>query len=127
IIVHHPPLFRPEKQLSWDTPLGNRMMRCIQADIAVLAVHTNLDAAAVGVNDVLAEQVGLTEVEPVQPSLPDPLFKRVVFVPPDYVEAVRDALANAGAGGIGQYSHCTFQLEGTGTFKPLPGSQPFSG
>lgn len=127
IIVHHPPLFQPFRQIRWDLPAGRRLKQCLAADIAVYAAHTNWDAALGGVNDALAELLGVQQLKPLAPAPAEPLYKLVVFVPPDYVDAVRDALAGAGAGWIGQYSHCTFQAEGTGTFKPLPGSQPFSG
>lgn len=78
-------------------------------------------------NDLLAEALGLTDTEVLVPTYSDPLKKLAVYVPKDYEEAVRTALGNAGAGHIGNYSHCAFSSEGIGSFKPLDGAEPFIG
>ena len=127
ILVHHPPLFRPLQEIRWDQPVGARIFRCCREGIAVAALHTNLDAARDGVSLSLAKRLELEDTEPLSPHPGEDLYKLVVFVPPDHVEPVRDALAQSGAGWIGQYSHCTFQSEGIGTFKPLAGSNPYLG
>ncbi|MGX4256991.1 Nif3-like dinuclear metal center hexameric protein [Bacillus sp. YH3-2-B2] len=127
IIAHHPPIFRPLKQITTDQPGGRLIEKCIKHDIAVYAAHTNLDVADGGVNDLLAEALGLTDTEVLVPTYSDPMKKLAVYVPKDYEEAVRTALGNAGAGHIGNYSHCAFSSEGIGSFKPLEGADPFIG
>ncbi|MCY8490419.1 Nif3-like dinuclear metal center hexameric protein [Bacillus atrophaeus] len=127
IIAHHPPIFRPLKHISTDQPGGRLIEKCIKHDIAVYAAHTNLDVADGGVNDLLAEALELENSEVLVPTYSDPLKKLVVYVPKEYEEKVRTALGNAGAGHIGEYSHCAFSSEGIGSFKPLDGAEPFIG
>jgi dinuclear metal center YbgI/SA1388 family protein len=127
VVVHHPAIFRPLKALRFDTTAGRRLERLIQAGIGLYAAHTNLDQAAGGTNDTLAAAAGLTEHEVLQRIGEEKYVKLVVFVPRGHEDAVRTALAGAGAGHIGNYSHCTFQTEGTGTFLPLEGTNPFLG
>jgi len=127
IVVHHPAIFRPLKAIRLDTPAGARLARLIKADVGLYAAHTNLDQAPGGTNDTLAALVGIREWEVLEPAGQEGYLKLVVFVPRGYEEAVRQALAEAGAGHIGNYSHCTFQAPGTGTFLPLEGTNPFLG
>ncbi|MGG3892980.1 Nif3-like dinuclear metal center hexameric protein [Geobacillus stearothermophilus] len=127
IIAHHPPLYRPLKQLLTDDGHGRTIAACIKHDIAVYAAHTNLDVAFGGVNDWLAEALGLSETAVLVPTYTEPLKKLVVYVPASHAEAVRAALGDAGAGHIGRYSHCTFNSHGIGTFLPEEGAQPFIG
>lgn len=127
IIAHHPPIFRPLKNILTDTVSGRIVEKCLQHNIAIYAAHTNLDVAKGGVNDLLAEKLQLSNTEVLVPTYTEPLKKLVVFVPIDYVNTVRGALGNVGAGYIGNYSHCTFNTPGTGTFLPLEGTNPFIG
>ena len=127
IIAHHPIIFRPLKTLRTDLYQGKLLGQLIKKDITVYAAHTNLDVAPQGVNAVLAEKLGLVDLCPLQSVGHDQLFKLVVFVPTDYTEAVRQALGAAGAGHLGNYSHCSFTATGRGTFLPLPAAQPFRG
>lgn len=127
VVVHHPPIFKPLKALRFDTAGGRRLQRLIQAGIALYAAHTNLDQARGMTNDSLAAAAGLAEHAVLQQVGEERYQKLVVFVPQGYEDGVRDALARAGAGHIGNYSHCTFQAQGTGTFLPLEGSTPFLG
>ncbi|KKI88584.1 hypothetical protein WQ54_30795 [Bacillus sp. SA1-12] len=127
IIAHHPPIFRPIKKLSTDNTYGRMLEKCIKHDIAVYAAHTNLDVANGGVNDLLAEALELTDLEVLVPTYEDKLKKLVVFVPESHEKAMRDALGNAGAGHIGNYSHCAFSTSGEGSFLPLNGAEPFIG
>jgi dinuclear metal center YbgI/SA1388 family protein len=127
VVVHHPAIFRPLKALRFDTPAGHRLERLIQAGIGLYAAHTNLDQAQGGTNDTLAAAAGLTEQTVLQYIGEEQYLKLVVFVPRGHEEVVRTALAEAGAGHIGNYSHCTFQTGGTGTFLPLAGTNPFLG
>jgi len=127
IISHHPIIFKGITNLRTDTPAGKLLTDLVRSGIAVYAAHTNLDIAVGGVNDVLAEKLQLVEVRPLSEHSRQQLNKLVVYVPRDHVEPVRAAITGAGAGHIGNYSHCTFQTAGTGTFLPLEGTNPFLG
>lgn len=127
VVVHHPPIFRPLKALRFDTAGGRRIQRLIQHGIALYAAHTNLDQAKGMTNDSLAAAAGLTQHEVIQRVGEERYLKLVVFVPRGHEDAVLDALAREGAGHIGNYSHCTFQGRGTGTFLPQEGTHPFIG
>lgn len=127
IVVHHPTIFRPLKALRLDAPSGARIERLIQAGIGIYAAHTNLDQAKGGTNDTLAAAAGIKEPSLLLRVGEERYVKLVVFVPRGHEEAVRQALAGAGAGHIGNYSHCTFQTAGTGTFLPLEGTHPYLG
>ena len=105
---------------------GNLVSRAIRNNFAVYAAHTNYDAAPEGVSVALAEAIGLGgPLEIVSPR--GELRKLVVFVPEDNVEQVADALDEAGAGVIGDYTHCTFRTLGTGTFLPGESADPYLG
>lgn len=127
VVVHHPVIFRPLKSLRFDSAAGRRLERLIQAGISLYAAHTNLDQAPGCTNDTLAAAAGLSPHEVLQPVGEERYLKLVVFVPRGHEDAVRHALAAAGAGHIGNYSHCTFQAPGTGTFLPLEGTSPYLG
>ena len=127
IIAHHPPIFRALKTVTEDSVAGKIVTKCIKHDIAVYVAHTNLDIAIGGVNDLLASALQLTDTKVLVPIHEDKLKKLVVFVPITHVEQVREAVSRAGAGHIGNYSHCTFSTEGEGTFLPLEGTNPFIG
>ncbi len=127
IIAHHPIIFRPLAALRTDRPDGRLIAKLVKHDISVYASHTNLDVAVGGVNDLLAQALGLTATRPLKTSVSETLYKLVTYVPPSHVDAVRDAVFAAGAGRIGKYSHCGFTSGGTGTFLPGEGAQPFLG
>lgn len=127
IIAHHPPIFRPLKKIATDTPAGRMIARLIKHDIAVYAAHTNLDVAKGGVNDLLAEALGLKDPQVLVPTYEDQLKKLVVFVPEENAEQIREALGNAGAGAIGDYSHCSFTASGKGRFLPGENTNPHIG
>ncbi|EEG78741.1 Nif3-like dinuclear metal center hexameric protein [Dethiobacter alkaliphilus] len=127
IVTHHPFIFRPVSALRTDLPLGSMIKTALNDNIRIYAAHTNLDVAAGGVNDALAARLGLTDTKVLRISGRQQYEKIVVFVPQGYQDNVRDALSAAGAGWIGNYSHCTFQSQGTGTFMPREGTNPFSG
>ncbi|MDM5156487.1 Nif3-like dinuclear metal center hexameric protein [Bacillus sp. DX1.1] len=127
IIAHHPLIFNPLKAIHTDKAYGRIIETCIKHDIAVYAAHTNVDVAKGGVNDLLAEALGLQRTEVLVPTYAEEMKKIVVFVPVTHVDAVRTALGDAGAGHIGNYSHCTFNSEGTGTFIPQEGTTPYIG
>ncbi|MEH7236048.1 Nif3-like dinuclear metal center hexameric protein [Bacillus sp. JJ1562] len=127
IIAHHPPVFRPLKAVQTDTPSGRIIEKCILHKIAVYAAHTNLDVTVGGVNDLLADALELTNIELLAPTYEERLKKLAVYVPRESAEEVRTALGTAGAGFIGNYSHCTFNTQGTGTFLPQEGTNPHIG
>lgn len=127
IIAHHPLIFKGLKNLRADLPLASLLTKLIKNGIAVYAAHTNLDSAPGGVNDVLAQKLKLIDIKPLTSVHQDKLCKLVVFVPVSHVEKVRKAISEAGAGHVGNYSHCTFATEGIGSFLPLAGTNPYIG
>lgn len=127
IISHHPLIFRPIKQLSPTDMTGRVLFQAIKQDIAVMSAHTNLDRAADGLNDWLAERLGVKDIVPLEPSETGHFYKLVVYVPRGHEIEVRDAIFAAGAGHIGAYDHCSFSSYGTGTFRGGQGTQPFIG
>ncbi|CEG27890.1 Nif3-like dinuclear metal center hexameric protein [Bacillus sp. B-jedd] len=127
IIAHHPPIYRPLAKLATDTAQGRIIEKLIKHDIAVYAAHTNLDVATGGVNDMLAEALGLQNSEVLVPTFEEKLKKIAVFVPVESADAVREALGHAGAGSIGEYSNCSYSSSGTGRFLPGEGANPFIG
>lgn len=127
IFTHHPFLFHSLKTIDLQNPRENLVARALSEGITLYCAHTNLDVAPGGVNDVLAEILGLGNVKILVPTGGDELEKLVTFVPEGFEDRVRDAISSAGAGWIGNYSHCTYQLLGTGTFLPREGASPFIG
>lgn len=127
IIAHHAIIFRPLSHLQTDTPAGRIYEKCIKHDIAIYIAHTNLDVAEGGINDMMADALGLTDTTHLEEVHTDNLKKLVVFVPVSHHKQVRDAILHAGAGWIGAYSHCSFNIPGTGTFLPQDGADPFIG
>jgi dinuclear metal center YbgI/SA1388 family protein len=126
IIVHHPPIFKGLKRLIPKDPIAQLIISCIQSDIAVYAIHTNLDNSIHGVNGEIAHRLGLKNLEVLSP-MQQSHAKLTTFVPLDHAAKVRIALFEAGAGAIGKYDQCSFNTEGEGSFRPLEGSQPFVG
>jgi dinuclear metal center YbgI/SA1388 family protein len=127
IIAHHAIIYRPLPHLQTDTPAGRLYERLIKHDIAVYIAHTNLDVAEGGVNDMLAEALGLFDLSYLEAMYTDKLKKLVCYVPQTHHQLVLDALFAAGAGSIGHYSNCSFSSPGTGTFLPQEGTNPFIG
>ncbi len=127
IISHHPIIYRPLQTIQTDRPYGRIVEKLIKHNITVYSAHTNLDVAKGGVNDLLAQRLHLKDVEVLSPTVEITLKKLVVYVPDDHLEQVASALAKAGAGHIGNYSHCMFRSKGTGSFQPQEGSNPFIG
>lgn len=127
IVSHHPLFFKAFKQIRLDRPAGALVADLLRAGIGVYAAHTNLDSARQGVNDVLAARFELQHTSVLKPGGGERYLKLVVFVPAEHADTVRNALGDAGAGWIGNYSHCTFAAAGTGTFRPLPGTNPYIG
>lgn len=127
IIAHHPLLFKPIHTIDYDSFKGKVIQKLIKHDITVYAAHTNLDIASGGVNDLLSNALSLQNKSHLVKTNETTLYKFIVYVPKSHVETVRNALGDNGFGHIGEYSHCSFNTNGTGTFKPLEGTDPFIG
>ena len=130
IISYHPVIWDGLKKITSDDAAGGIVYDLICAGIAVFSIHTALDAAEGGVNDGLAEIVGIADAEPIGDYVENPYgqyYKFVVFVPNDALAAVADAVFAAGAGHIGNYTHCGFYTQGQGSFLPTEGAKPAIG
>ncbi len=126
IISHHPLLFKGMKSITGNHYTQRTLVKAIQQDIALVSVHTNLDFVEEGVNQRFAEKLGLTDLSVLDPK-PGLLKKLVVFCPADHAGRLRDAIFQAGAGYIGDYDCCSFNLEGKGSFRAGEQSNPFVG
>jgi dinuclear metal center YbgI/SA1388 family protein len=130
IVAYHPPIFEPITRLTAWEPRGALLLRCIEHGIALFSPHTALDAVRGGVTDWLAEQLGSGERWAIEPSITSRAgegLKVVTFAPAYAVGVVREAMARAGAGAIGAYRKCSFELAGSGTFEGGAGSKPTVG
>lgn len=127
IVSHHPLIFKGLKQLSCDTAQGRMINQLIQHNIAVYSAHTNLDIAPGGLNDMLAERLGLIDIKGFIKTGEDTLYKITTFVPENAADAVRIAMGNAGAGRIGNYEYCSFSAHGEGRFVGNDNSHPVIG
>lgn len=127
VLAHHPLLFRPLPALTPATASGRIALAAARAGVSVAAAHTNLDVATdgAGTSDPVVRALGLVDVAPL---VTDPVAgdrKVVTFVPTEHLEAVLDALGAAGAGTIGDYTHCSFTTTGHGRFRPGDDADPF--
>lgn len=126
IVSHHPIAFKSFKSLTGKTYTERCMIKAIKNDLTIYAAHTNLDNANQGVNFKLANMLGLENVRVLKP-LKGALLKFSTTVPLDHIESVRKAIFNAGAGNIGDYENCSYNIEGEGTFKAKSGANPHVG
>lgn len=126
IISHHPVIFRGLKSLSGGGYVERTILSAIKHGIALYAIHTNLDNVSSGVNAEIAARLGLQRLRVLAPKSGQ-LLKLSVFVPKDQAEAVRIAIFQAGGGQIGGYDECSFNMEGTGTFRAGEGTDPHVG
>lgn len=126
IIAHHPFIFRGLKRVGNSHWIDRCLRKAIKHDISIYAIHTNLDNVATGVNHKIAEKIGLVNCSILQPKK-DTLSKLTVFVPVESGDNVLDAMFEAGAGHVGNYDRCSFQLEGKGTFRGNELSNPAIG
>lgn len=128
LVTHHPLLLRGVHGVGTDTPKGALLHRLIRGGTALFTAHTNADSADPGVSDALARAIGLTVTGPLVGAPGPALDKIITFVPVGpAITKVHEALAEAGAGRIGEYSHASFASAGTGQFKPLTGANPTIG
>lgn len=126
VVAHHPIVFGGLKKFNGKNYVERAVIAAIKNDIAVYAIHTNLDNVLHGVNAMMADKLGLINRKILAPK-GGQLRKLSVFVPQAQTEAVQSALFAAGAGHIGQYSECSFTSPGTGSFKAGAGTNPFVG
>ncbi len=126
IVAHHPIIFGGLKKINGNNYVGKAVIAAIKNDIAIYAVHTNLDNVMKGVNGKMADMLGLKDRLILHPKK-NMLKKLVTYVPALQAEIVRAAIFEAGGGQVGNYSDCSFNSPGKGTFKGGEGSHPFVG
>ena len=126
IISHHPLIFTGIKKLTGASHVESMVIKAIKNEIAIFATHTNFDSVVGGLNSYLSDQIGLHGTRILKPK-EDHLLKLVTFVPEEHVEGVSLAIFDAGAGTIGNYDHCSFNIQGTGSFRAGEKSKPFTG
>lgn len=126
IVSHHPIVFKGLKRFTGADYVQRTVIKAIQNNIALYAIHTNLDNTIEGVNGEIAKRLGLKNVRPLVP-LNGHLLQLTVFIPNNHFEKVRTALFEAGAGSLGNYNECGFSVVGNGSFKPEDGANPFEG
>jgi dinuclear metal center YbgI/SA1388 family protein len=129
ILSYHPVIWDGLKHIRTDDK-SRTVYELIRSGIAVFCIHTALDAVGGGVNDGLAEILGIEDPKPLGDYVeysPQEMYKLVVFAPVNALAEVSDAVFEAGAGWIGNYRNCGFSTQGTGTFLPLEGANPTIG
>ncbi|WP_435354227.1 Nif3-like dinuclear metal center hexameric protein [Emticicia sp. SJ17W-69] len=126
VVAHHPIVFKGLKKLTGKNYVERTIIKAIKNDIAIYATHTNLDSVIGGVNFKIAQLLDLQQVKILSPKS-QTLMKLIVFVPIDNTQMVVDALHEAGAGMIGNYTHVSFRGEGTGSFRPNELANPTIG
>jgi dinuclear metal center YbgI/SA1388 family protein len=126
VIAHHPIVFGGLKKITGNNYVEKAVIAAIKNDVAIYAIHTNLDNVINGVNGKIADKLGLINCTILQPK-PAALKKLFTFVPLQQAEQVRNAIFAAGGGYINNYSECSFNVVGTGTFKGDEHTHPFAG
>ncbi len=126
IVSHHPIIFKGLKKLTPDDAVSRVVMKAIRHDIAIVAMHTNLDNSFSGTNFILSKKLKLNQLAILEPK--EGLLKKlVVFVPTAHLAEVRQAIFSAGGGQIGQYDACSFSVLGKGSFRASENANPFVG
>jgi dinuclear metal center YbgI/SA1388 family protein len=126
IVTHHPLIFTPLKKLTGNSHTERIVTKAIRHEIAIYSAHTNLDVLKDGVSGKMAEKLGLQDMRVLLP-LKNRLLKLVTWIPEEYLESVREAVFNAGAGVIGGYDECSFSVTGTGSYRGGENTNPFAG
>ena len=126
IVAHHPIVFGGLKKITSRNYIERTVIKAIKNDIAIYAIHTNLDNVMNGVNRKIAEKIGLKDLQILQPK--EALLKKLItFAPVDKADEIRNAIFSAGAGNIGKYDQCSFNTPGEGTFRAGEGADPYVG
>lgn len=126
IVAHHPIIFSGIKKLNGKNYIERTIIKALKNDVLIYAIHTNLDNVYNGVNAKIAEKLGLVKTKILAP-VSGKLLKLVTFVPAADAEKVRNALFGAGAGVISEYDSCSFNIQGTGTFRGSENTNPYVG
>lgn len=126
IIAHHPIIFKGLKKLNGKNYIERTIIKAIKNNIAIYAVHTNLDNVKNGVSYKIAQKINVKNCQVLQPKK-SLLSKLVTYCPTDKVKEVQQAMFDSGAGNIGNYEECSYVIEGVGTFKGKTGTNPFVG
>ena len=126
VISHHPIIFSPLKKINGKNYVERVILKAIKNDIAIYAIHTNLDNIYDGVNSKIVEKLGLINCKILLPTSKQ-IKQLVVYCPTTHALALKEALLENGAGSFRTYDNCSFSVKGKGTFKPKRGSSPFLG
>ncbi|MEO8764866.1 MAG: Nif3-like dinuclear metal center hexameric protein [Ginsengibacter sp.] len=126
IVAHHPVIFKGLKKINGNSYVERAVIAAIKNNIAIYAIHTNLDNVVNGVNQKIAQKLGLLDTQVLVPR-EGVLKKLVTFCPQVNAEFMRNALFRTGAGSLGKYSECSFNSNGLGTFKAGEGAEPYVG
>ena len=126
IVAHHPIVFSGLKKITGKNYVERTVIKAIKNDIAIYAIHTNLDNMQNGVNEIIGRKLGLINTQILSPSS-NSLRKLITYVPADYVEKVRESLFDSGAGKIGNYDECSFSSLGKGSFRAGADTNAFVG
>ena len=126
IVAHHPIVFSGLKKITGSGYVERTIIKAIKKDIAIYACHTNIDNVREGVNQIICEKIGLSQPVVLRP-MRGQLFKLHTYIPTEHANKLRDTLFNYGAGNIGKYSECSFNILGRGTFRGNYDSDPVIG
>jgi dinuclear metal center YbgI/SA1388 family protein len=126
IVSHHPLIFNPLNRIDTKSEKGQIIELALKNEITIYSAHTNLDFSRDGVSFTLAKKLGLQKIKFLE-NAPSTQYKLVTFVPEQYVENLLNKLSESGAGVIGNYTHCSYQLKGEGTFLGLENTNPAVG
>lgn len=126
VVTHHPIIFRGLKRITGANYIERVVQKAIKHDLNLISIHTNLDNVSHGVNKIICDRLNLSNTRILLPKELT-LMKLSVYVPNTHLDDVRNAIAEAGGGKIGDYEACSFSITGTGQFKPLSTANPFIG
>lgn len=126
VISHHPLIFEGLKRITGRTCIERVVQKAIRNGIGIYAIHTNLDNHIRGLNPMLAQRLGLSNLKILKPKL-NTLRKIIIFCPHDHADKVRAAIFGAGAGQIGDYDSCSYNTFGEGSFRAMDNANPFVG
>ena len=126
VVAHHPIVFSGLKSITGKNYIERTLLKAIKNNIAIYAIHTNLDNVKQGVNQVICGKLGLTKTRILEPKYQS-LSKFIVYGVAEDIEKIRTAIFSAGAGQIGNYEECSYLMPGEGTFKPMKAANPTIG
>lgn len=127
LITHHPLIFHPLRSINLNTDVGDIIQKAIRYQMAIFSAHTNLDNTIDGLNDVLAQRIGINKLKVLGKVSASENYKLVLYVPMAYEQQILNSIFETKAGEIGSYTCCSFRNKGTGTYRPGSSSKPFAG